>query len=105
MMKPTIHLTRKPRITKLSYKPQTVGDWIKILNALNPDEIVIGSFFTAEDLEFYPDLDGEADDYEAITPSQELMAKVAENYDNSDEAMFLSETLTGWITENYEGVK
>jgi hypothetical protein len=88
-----------------NYKPQTVSDWIKILKDLNPDEIVIGSFFTAEDLEFYPDLDEYADDYEAITPSQELMAKVAECYDNSDEAMFLSETLTGWITENYEGVK
>jgi hypothetical protein len=86
------------------YKPQTVGDWIKILSALNPDEIVIGSFFTAEDLEFYPDLDTYADDYEAITPSQELMAKVAEIYDNSNEAMFLSETLTGWITDNNEGV-
>lgn len=87
-----------------NYKPQTVSDWIKILKDLNPDEIVIGSFFTAEDLEFYPDLDEYADDYEAITPSQELMAKVAEIYDNSDEAMFLSETLTGWIIENYEGV-
>jgi hypothetical protein len=88
-----------------NYKPQTVGDWIKILSALNPDEIVIGSFFTAEDLEFYPDLDTYADDYEAITPSQELMAIVSECYDNSDEAMFLSETLAGWATENYKADK
>jgi hypothetical protein len=88
-----------------NYKPQTVGDWIKILSALNPDEIVIGSFFTAEDLGFYPDLDEYADDYEALTPSQELMAKVAECYDNSDEAMFLAETLINWAVENYEAGK
>lgn len=87
------------------YKPQTVGELIKLLSDLNPDEIVIGALFTAEDLEFYPDLDTYADDYEAVTPSQELMAKVAKIYDNSNEAMFLSETLTGWITENNEGVK
>jgi hypothetical protein len=82
-----------------NYKPQTVGDWIKILSALNPDEIVIGTFFTAEDLQYYPDLDEYADDYEAIMPSPELMAKVAERYDNSDEAMFLSQNLEGWIAE------
>jgi hypothetical protein len=82
-----------------NYKPQTVGDWIKILNALNPDEIVIGSFFTAEYLQYYPDLDTYADSYEATPPSQELMAKVAKRYDNSDEAMFLSQTLEGWLAE------
>lgn len=88
----------------MTYKPQTVGELIKLLSDLNPDEIVIGTIFTAEDLQFYPDLDTYADDYETVIPSQELMAKVAEAYDNSDEAMFLSETLTGWIIDNYEGV-
>jgi hypothetical protein len=104
-MKPTIHLTRKPRITKLSYKPQTVAELIKLLSDLDQDQIVIGALFTAGDLDFYPDLDTYADSYEAITPSQEVMAKVAERYDNSNEAMFLSETLAGWATENYKAGK
>jgi hypothetical protein len=82
------------------------GDYIRaeVTVMLHPAWPESEDDFTAEDLEFYPDLDTYADDYEAITPSQELMAKVAEIYDNSNEAMFLSETLTGWITDNNEGV-
>jgi hypothetical protein len=85
-----------------NYKPLTVGELIKNLSALDPAEIIIGALFTAEDLQYYPDLDTYADSYEAIKPSPELMAKVAERYDNSDEAMFLSQTLEGWLAEEIE---
>jgi hypothetical protein len=83
------------------YKAQTIGELIKALGEYDPNEIVIGAIFTAEDLVFCPDEDAEDD----ITPSQELMALVAKDYDNSDEAMFLSETLIGWAVDNYGGSK
>lgn len=86
----------------MSYTPQTVGELIKLLSELDQDQIVIGALFTAGDLEFYPRVI-KAGSYEAVTPSQELMAKVAERYDNSNEAMFLSETLASWATEAYKG--
>jgi hypothetical protein len=82
------------------YKPQTIGELIKLLSDLDPSKIIVGALFTAEDLEL---IDEDTDTEVEVT--EELMAKVAEDYDNSDEAMFLSETLTGWITENYEAGK
>lgn len=84
------------------YKPQTIGEVIEILSSLDKNEIVVGVLFTAEDLQYYPDLDEYADDYEAIKPSPELMAKVAETYDNSNEALYLLNTLEGWLAEEIE---
>jgi hypothetical protein len=80
------------------YKPLTIGELIKNLSEFDPNEIVIGAIFTAEHLVFFPDEDAE----DEITPSQELMSVIAENYDNSDEAIYLSEALVGWAIDNYK---
>lgn len=87
-----------------NYEPQTIGELIKNLSEFDPSEIVIGALFTAEDLVFCPDENASVD-VPDITPSAELMALVAKAYDNSDEAMFLSETLVSWANEYYEEAK
>lgn len=88
------------------YKPQTIKELIANLSEYDQDQIVIGALFLAGDLEFYPEeIDPEVDAdlrNEPTTPSQELMAKVAECYDNSDEAMYLSDTLFAWAKEHYK---
>jgi hypothetical protein len=81
----------------MTYKPQTIGDLIKLLSDLDPSKIIVGALFTAEDLEL---IDEDTDTEVEVT--EELMAKVAECYDDSDEPMFLSETLTGWLDEEYQ---
>lgn len=87
-----------------NYKPQTIGELIKNLSLFDPNEICIGALFTAGDLLFQPDEDASAD-VPDIKPSQELMAKVEEMYNNSNEAMFLSETLVEWVYEAHEEAK
>jgi archaellum biogenesis ATPase FlaH len=82
------------------YKPQTIKELIANLSEYDQDQIVIGALFLAGDLPFTPD-DSDETTWDT-TPSQELMAKVAECYDNSDEAMYLSDTLVAWAKDHYK---